>query len=153
TAINGTAVTTTLDQRYKDIVALGANTTLAGKNINFDLALDSDASGARDLTATSKDGVVGFGGAVGAVHPLRNLVVDDNGTASPAVGKTSIAGGAVTTSGTQLYKAPLELGANAALSGTTFTFNKSINSAAATPFDLILTSTTAGVNTTFTGAV
>src|SRR2546430_7203243 len=66
-----------------------------------------------------------FGGVVGGTAKLTSVTTD-------AAGTTAINGGAVSTTGTQTYNDAVTLATNnATLTGTTVTFNSTIDSATA----------------------
>jgi fibronectin-binding autotransporter adhesin len=106
TAINTTGITTTGAQTYNDAVTLGANTTLTGSNMAFNGTLN----GAHALTVNTT-GTTTFGGIVGGITPLTSLTTDAGGT-------TAINGGAITTSGAQIYNDDVTLGTATVLTTT-----------------------------------
>lgn len=112
--INTNSIHTTGSQTYNTAVNLNTGATFSGGPISFNDTLD----GANNLNVSSSGGVI-FGGVVGGGTPLASLVV--SGTSA------TISGGAVTTSGAQTYNAPLILGNNTALNGSSVALNQGIN--------------------------
>ncbi len=143
TQINGGLVSTTEDQFYSEPTVLGADTVLNGNDITFTTTLNSQGA-PRALTVNSNaNGITTFNGIVGGVLALASLETNPDG-------ETRINGGAVTTTGDQLYRDPVVLGANTTLtSGTNINFFSTLNSDA-TPRDL---TAVAAANTIFGGAV
>jgi filamentous hemagglutinin family protein len=116
TVINGGNVHTSGLQSYGDAVMLGANTTLAGDNVQFGATLD----GAHALNITDS-GTTTFDGLVGGATPLTSLT--DN--ALGVIVNTP----AVTTTGAQTYDAPMTLGGNTTFTGAGITFGSSVDGA------------------------
>jgi len=117
--INGGLVTTTGNQTYNDTATLGANTTLnsllAG-NITFNQTLDDDGTVAPSNLIVNTAGITTFTGVVGGIAPLTSITTDFGGTAGDI---TAINGGAVTTTGFQLYNDNVTLGQDTVLTSTT----------------------------------
>ncbi|MBV5303076.1 MAG: hypothetical protein JZU70_02575, partial [Chlorobium sp.] len=144
TTINSNTITSANAQTYTGAVTIGAADTVlsstAAGAILFSNTVNSAASAANALTVSSGLGAVTFtdvvgGGANGAVGAL---LVNSGGltkftkavTAASVV--TNSAGtvevdGNVTTSGIQHYGELFTLGADVALSGTTVTFDNTVN--------------------------
>ena len=121
--INGSAVTTSGAQTYHDVLLLGEDTALAGKDITFDSEVKSSA-GNYSLTV-SDSGTTTFGGSVGGtvgvVEELLSLFIKSDGG-------TVINGGSVRTTGTQTYNDLVTLGANTTMTGTDITFVSEVKS-------------------------
>lgn len=114
----GNNVTTTGEQNYNGEVTLTGDTILTGVDTDADTqAIDfgSTVDGAFALTV---NGGGQFNGAVGSTTALTSLNV--NGT--------SVIGGDVTTIGAQTFGGAAQLSANAIFSGTTTTFNSTLDS-------------------------
>lgn len=110
TAINGGAVTTTGAQTYNDAVTLGAATTLTSTG-NGNINLASTVNGAQTLVVNT-GGTTTFGGVVGGTAALTSVTTD-------AGGSTAINGGAITTTGAQVFNDPVTIGvADATLTST-----------------------------------
>jgi hypothetical protein len=124
--VNGTTlgpnVTTAGSQTYVGAVTLNTDETMisTGGNINYNSTVD----GAFNLTARAMAAgkAVTFSGIVGGT-PLASLTTNDNA----ALGTTTIATTAITTSGNQTYNNAITLGGTETLSGTTMTFNGTVN--------------------------
>jgi hypothetical protein len=110
TAINGGAVTTTGEQRYKDAVSLGAANTLLTSTSTGPVTFENTLNGASNLTVTTA-GLTSFLGAVGGTTALSSLRTDGGGT-------TDINGGTVKTTGAQTYVDAVVLSADANLTST-----------------------------------
>jgi hypothetical protein len=113
TTLTGT-LTTTGSQRYGDVVSLLGATTLAGDGITFDASVD----GTQALVINDA-GTTFFGDFVGDSTPLASLAVT-------AAGGIEIAGGVITTQGTQAYNDAVTLTSNTVLTGTTVTTNSTV---------------------------
>ncbi len=149
TEINGGEVTTTGDQTYHDAVTLGANATLSAANVTFNATLDDDGTtgSPSNLTVnTSGNGITRFGGTVGAIDALSSLTTNADGT-------TEINGGAVTTEDEQTYHDAVTVGADATLTGSGLTFDRSVNDDGLGPAASLLLNTTGNGVTTFSGEV
>jgi len=118
TELNGGAVTTSGNQTYNDNVNLGAATTLASTGAG-DVTFAGTVNGAQTL-AVNTAGTTAFDGVIGGGTALTSLTTDAGGT-------TALNGGAVTTTGGQVYNDAVVLGANTALAGTTPTFGGTLN--------------------------
>jgi parallel beta-helix repeat protein len=139
------SIATTGTQTYGDAVVLTANTTVAaGVNaITFNGTVDGNFG----LTVNSA-GATTFAGLVGDGTNLASLVTDANGT-------TAINGGVISTQGGggQVYNDAVTIGAATILTAGAngpITFNKTLDSAAGSPFGL---EAVTGGTTTFAGAV
>ena len=128
---NASATVTTAGlQTYTGAVTLGADTTLtstASGNITF----SSTVNGAANLLVNTA-GTTTFSAAVGNINPLLTLTTD-------AAGTTALNGGSVVTTGTQVYNDAVTLGADTTLTGTTITFNSTVNDAVAGTQSLAIT--------------
>ncbi len=117
--INGGLVTTTGNQTYNDTATLGADTTLnsllAG-NITFAQTLDDDGTVATSNLIVNTAGVTTFTGVVGGIAPLTSITTDFGGLVGDI---TAINGGAVTTTGFQLYNDNVTLAQDTVLTSTT----------------------------------
>lgn len=113
----GASVTTAGTQSYNGATSLAANTLLSGPAVLFAGTVD----GANALSIASAD--TRFAAAVGGTTALASLATD-------AAGTTRIAGN-VTTSGTQHYGDALLLTGPSTLTGTTLTFDRTIDGAQA----------------------
>ncbi len=145
--ITGGAVTTSGGQSYIGSVTLGANTVMATTNnggIRFSSSIDGVTAGAEGLTLNAGAGTVTFGGAVGGLNSLAALTVS---------GPTVINGGAVTTTGAQIYDNAVALGADSILATTNSAVNfaSTVDSASPTAETLTINAGTGTV--TFGGAV
>src|SRR5205823_1895239 len=139
THLNGGGISTTADQNYNDTVTLGADTTIAGNDIQFAKTLD----GAFALTVNSSgSGVTTFGDQVGGTTILTSLTTNSDGT-------TRINGGVVNTSGAQSYGDAVTLGADTTVGGGSVSFGGTLDSDT-TARDLTVNSAGA---TVFGGAV
>ena len=119
--INGGAVTTSAVQTYGNAVSLGAAAVLTSTNAG-NITFNSTLDGLFALTVNT-GGTTAFNGQVGAVSPLASLTTD-------AAGNTSLKGGAVTTSGAQIYGDAVSLGTDAVLSSNAngnVTFASTVN--------------------------
>ncbi len=108
-AINAGVINTTGFQTYNDAVNLGAaNTTLTagGGPITFNSTID----GASTLSLSSSSNTLN--GAIGSGTALSSLNLSGGGT-------DAINGGAITTTGSQIYNDNVNLGTNTALTGNT----------------------------------
>lgn len=104
-AISGGAMATTGDQTYTGAVTLGADTTLAGNDISFAGRVDSDATARALAINTAGNGTTTFGAAAGGNSALASLTTN-------ADGATVIAGGGITTTGSQTYNDAVIIGTN-----------------------------------------
>ena len=119
----GGSITTTGDQTYSATITLGANTVLAGANLTlagvngagFDLTLDGT-------------GLTTLGGAISGVHTLTsnnggttNVTATISATTVNMVDPVTLAGGSVTTTGSQTYSGTITLGAPTVLTGVNLT--------------------------------
>ena len=141
TALNGGSVATTGAQTYTGAVTLGADTTLSTESAAISFA--STLDGGHDLTVNNAGGDVTFGGVVGGTTRIGALAVDTAGATNfaasikaasvttDAAGTVTFAGGAVDTTGTQTYGEAITLDNNVMLTGSTVTFERSIDGAAA----------------------
>lgn len=119
TLLNAGALTTTGAQTFGDAVLLGANTTFTGGSLTFGGTLNSDAT-PRSLVA-NVGGDTRFSGVVGGANPLTSIQTNTAGT-------TTLAGGAITTIGSQIYGDVVTLAANTALTAETVNFSSTVNS-------------------------
>jgi filamentous hemagglutinin family protein len=120
TALNGGTVVTTAGQTYSKDVSLGADTTLTGTA----LGLAKVTGNGWDLNLVNS----GLGTLNGPLAGVDSLQANGSGTlavnSTISAGSfgdneiTTLAGGAVTTSGAQNYTRPVELGQAATLTGT-----------------------------------
>jgi hypothetical protein len=121
---NGGANTirTANNQTYGGAVTLGADTTLAGANIQFNGTVDGSTAGNESL-AIAGNAVFGNGAAdnVGGSTALDTL--DVTGTAA-------INGASVTTVGAQNYTGPVTVGTDATLSASALTFGSTVSAGA-----------------------
>jgi filamentous hemagglutinin family protein len=132
TRIDGGTIRTSGDQTFADGLILGADTTLAGKNLIFQNVVNSDSSAtARALTVNSSStGDTRFQAAVGSVARLKSITTNADGV-------TKIGAALNTTSG-MTFADQIKLTGNTTLdggSGTLF-FQKAIDadSSATDPF-------------------
>lgn len=114
--VNTAAISTSGSQTYGGPVVLGANWT-ADSTGGGDIIFNSSVDGPFPLTAATS-GNTAFHGIVGGNAPLSTLSTQSGGSAL-------LAGAALTTQGTQVYRGPVTLGANCTLtllttSSTTF---------------------------------
>jgi hypothetical protein len=128
---------------------LEMTTTINGTtSVDFATTLDSAGGEANALTVNSP--TTGFQGAVGTVDPSAGVTDSQLGSVTTdAAGTTAINGGAVRTSGFQLYQDDVTIGANADLTSTVngaITFDKTLNGS----FTLAINT---GGTTTFNGVV
>ena len=125
-AINGGVVTTTANQTYNDPATLGANTVLTSLlagNITFAQTLDDDGAAVPTSNLiVNTTGTTTFGGVVGGIAPLTSITTQDS-TGAPYSGLatdiTAINGGAVTTTGFQLYNDNVTVNQDTVLTSTT----------------------------------
>lgn len=116
TVLNTSAVTTTGNQTYHDVITLdSATVTLTAVNVSFDSTVDGTASGGQGLTVNAS-GVTTFGDglgndAVGGLQALSFVTTDANG--STVLKSTSI-----TTTGDQTYGDAVVLASNNVASDT-----------------------------------
>ena len=122
TTIATTEITTNTTQTYDSKVTLGSTTTLVGSTVTFKAAVDPAI--AYGLTV---DGNAVFDGAVSG---LSTLLVN---------GGTDINGGAITTTGSQEYNGAVTLTADANLTGTTITFDSTVDAKTAGAQNLTIT--------------
>jgi hypothetical protein len=140
--LNGT-LTLTQPTAFAGAVTLASDATLIGTGtVNFNGTVD----GGHNL-AISADGATMFGGAVGQTVPLASLAVEIPVAAAVAGGEAVLAGGTITTSGTQTYAGQVLLAADTTLRGSSVTVSGTLDSLVA-PAAL----TVAG-NASFGGAV
>ena len=104
-------------QGYGDHVLIGADQTLSGTTITFGRTLNGSGSG-KALTINA-GGATTFNGGVGTTKLLGALITDSAGT-------TSINTTAVKAT-THTYNDPVTLGANVRLTGTTVTFENTVD--------------------------
>jgi filamentous hemagglutinin family protein len=122
-ALNGATITTSGDQAYNATVTLGVDTVLNAVNATF----ANISGGGRDLQVNSS-GVTRFNGAVNGVDALitdapgstviNSLVSAGSVTLNDAA---TLSGGAITTSGDQIYNGAVTLGADAFLNAVNVT--------------------------------
>ncbi len=141
--INGGTITTTLNQTYNGQVFLGADTTLAGHDMSFNLSLNSGLTD-RNLTVNSTGGGITTFSLVGTINPLRSLTTNGDG-------RTVFTGAQVITGGDQTYNDLLFLNTTTNISATNVTFLQTVNSDA-TPRSLNIDTTNNGI-TIFSAAV
>jgi hypothetical protein len=110
-ALNGASVRTTDGQTYAGATTLGTDSTLSGTLLTFGSTLD----GAHAL-ALAGDAV--FGGPVGSSAPLTSLTVSGSSQSNTA---------AIVTTGGQAYAGPLTLGRDATFTGSTVSFDGSLD--------------------------
>jgi len=122
--------------RFTDPLQLAGLFTVNASAVTFDSTLNGN--GASDLLVNTA-GTTRFNAPIGATSPLHTLTTNVGGT-------TEIAGGAITTSGAQSYNDPVQLAANAILTGVGNTFARTVNG----PFALTVTDSG---TTTFAEAV
>lgn len=113
TSVGTTGITTTGTQTYTGAVTLSANTIFTGSTITFDSTLDGAQTSAIIGNAV-------FNGVVGGSTALTGLAVS---------GTTTINTSGITTSGVQGYTGAVTLSANSTLTGSTITFNSTLNGA------------------------
>ncbi|QDV16090.1 Extracellular serine protease precursor [Gimesia panareensis] len=121
TYINGGSIATSDGQLFNDAVMLGANTILSSSSIGT-IQFASTLDGAHTLEINTA-GTTIFDDLVGDSAALTSLTTD-------AAGDTQINGGAVTTTGSQIYYDTVELGANTVLTSTAsgaITFDQSLD--------------------------
>jgi mucin-19 len=75
TIINTTAITTSGNQTYNDVVSLTSDSTLKGGNVSFATTVD----GTQALTVNAS-GITAFNGIVGGSANLTSLTTDATGT-------------------------------------------------------------------------
>ncbi len=123
TRIDGGSVNTSGDQTFADIIILGADTTLSGKNLIFQNTLDSDSSATpRALVLNSSStGDTRFQGNVGSIARLLSITTN-------ADGLTKIGASVATTAGMTFADA-VNITGNATIDGGTGTlfFQKTID--------------------------
>jgi filamentous hemagglutinin family protein len=117
TAINGGSVRTSAAQTYNDPVTLGADSTLAGINVQF----AGTVNGAHALIVNDS-GTTTFAGVVGGLTPLTSVITD-------LPGSVAVNTAAVTTTGAQTYNENMTLGADTSFSGAGLTFGGTVNGA------------------------
>jgi len=142
-ALNGGAITTDGAQFFNGLVTIGANTTLTS-NSNGDISFGNTVNGAFNLFVNTGGATI-FTAIVGGTTPLDQITTD-------AAGSTQINGGAISTTGDQLYNDAVTLNANTVLNTAGIQFVSTLNSATATARSLIINSSGGG-NTLFSAAV
>ncbi len=138
----GGNVTTGGNQSYQDALVLTGNATLAGHDVRFFKAVNSDGT-ARNLTVNSSGGgTTRFDAAVGqtsALGTLRTDAVTADGTTILGAAVTAgfvdvgdaltLNGGTITTAGgNQTYRGAVTLGADTTLAGASLFFLGAVNS-------------------------
>ena len=115
TTVNTDAITTTGTQEYGGAVTLDAvaTTLTTGTTVTFDAQVNGDC----ELTIA---GAAIFNGEVGNTAPLASLDV---------TGETTVNTDAITTAGTQEYGGALTLGDSVTMTGTTMTFDNTVDGA------------------------
>jgi autotransporter-associated beta strand protein len=168
TILNAGTVTTVGNQTYTGVVTMNTDNVLnAGTGtINFGSTIDSANSTVRSLTLNTS-GATTFTGAIGNTHTLNvlsstgsGMVIFDSavGTSSQRLasisinGATQLNGGAVYTTGPQMYNGAVTLGIDNLLNSTSgaITFNSTVDSTSNTPYSLTLNTSN---SSTFNGAV
>lgn len=143
---NTTAVTTSGDQTYQDVVA-SADVTFRGDDLSFN-TLDSAPTTNQNVTLLTTDtGVITFAGEVGGTQPLGSLARSGDDV-------TRINGGAVTTVGAQTYGGPVEINSatdTTIITGNGITFSGTLNGTAANAEALTIAA--GGTGVTFGSAV
>jgi len=125
-------------------LTISGDAELNGNQLTVDGTGDTTFSGAVNGSGNlSKlgSGTVTFGNAVGDTTALTSLTAN-------AAGATRVNGGAVTTSGNQTYSGSVVLGANVTLTGSTVTFNSTLDSDSGNTRNLTISG-----NAVFKGAV
>jgi filamentous hemagglutinin family protein len=136
-------VTTSSTQSYGGDVTLNGDTTLgSGGNVTFGGKVDSGSSG-QSLTVNAGSNTVIFDKPVGGTSLLNALASNGSG---PVVLDAN-----VSTSGAQTYGGAVELGDNVTLSGSSVTFNSTIDNLTSTQQSLTVDA--AGGLVSFNGAV
>ena len=155
---NGSTITTTGTQDYKNLVVLTADALLTANgtnaNVTFEQTLDSDAVAAHNLEINAT-GTTTFKGQVGSKHALASLTVDaPNGTSTTDINGGTTNGATITTTGNQDYKNLVVLTADAKLTatgtGANVTFEQTLDSDAVAARNLEISATG---TTTFKGQV
>ena len=118
TTINTARMKTTGAQRYGGSVRLARDATLTATLVTFAKTVD----GAKALTLAGATAQT-FGGIVGGMDALTSLTT--------GTGLSALNGGAIKTTGTQSYKGAVTLGADATLTGSLVTFEKTVDGAKA----------------------
>ena len=126
----GTFNATTVD--FKDDVVLAANTRpVSGTTVSFEKTINSDAPATPRALTVDAGGATAFGGAIGNTAALVSLTTDAQGGLP---GEKTVLGGGTVNATTVDFKDDVVLAANTTVSGTTVSFEKTINSdAPATP--------------------
>ena len=125
----GTLSATTVD--FKDDVVLAAGTTVTGTTVSFEKTINSDAPATPRALTVNAGGVTAFGGAIGNTAVLASLTTDAQGGLP---GEKTVLGGGTLNATTVDFKDDVVLAANTTVTGTTVTFEKTINGdAPATP--------------------
>ena len=133
-----------LDQLFNGAVTLEDNVTLESEHagtISFNETIDSDQT-PRSLTI-STTGETQFNGAVGSNFQLGQLTTN---------GLTVINTDQIHTQGSQTFNGPIKLASSTTLTGTTITFNGTIDSEVGELNDLTLNSEQSGI-TSFNGSI
>jgi hypothetical protein len=118
--LNGATIQTTRPQVYNGAVTLSKNNLLStGGTAGVTFA--STVNGAHSLTVNSAGATV-FGGEVGVLTALSSLTTDQAGTVEINTGK-------VKTSGAQIYRDRVLLGADTELQGVNLSFLSSVDGA------------------------
>ena len=142
----GTLNATAVD--FKDDVVLAADTTVTGTTVTFEKTINSDAPATPRTLTVNAGGATAFGGAIGNTAVLVSLTTDAQGGLP---GEKTVLGGGTFNAITVDFKDDVVLNAVTTVSGTTVTFEKTINSdAPATPRTLTVN---AGGATAFGGAI
>jgi len=140
TLIAGGVVTTTGVQVYGDLVALHANTTLAGASVMFAAPVDSDAGANRDLVVNAN--TTEFSRAIGFGSPLRTLTTDAGGaTTFGPMAET------VTVVDDIGFRDAVVLESSWSFTGGNVTFNSTVDAALSGNAGLFVTTTAGGVIT------
>jgi hypothetical protein len=111
----GGVIDTTGAQTYSGAIALGADTTVAGSTVAFGSTVDGPFA----MTVTESGGA-NFDASVGATTALKSLTV---------TGPVTIGAETVTTTGEQQWGGAVQLKHDATLTGTTVTFNSTVDGA------------------------
>ena len=118
--LNGGSITTSNGQTYTGPVALLTGTTLDSSAGGGNIAFSSTVGGAQSLTVKAGTGSVTLNGAVGtSATPLASLTLSG--------GALNLDGGAIFTSGVQDYQQAVTLGTGTALTGSTISFEKTLD--------------------------
>ena len=142
----GTLNATTVD--FKDDVVLAADTTVTGTTVSFEKTVNSNALATPRALTVNASGVTTFSGAIGNTAAVVSLTTDAQGGLP---GEETVLGGGTLNATTVDFKDDVVLAADTTVTGTTVSFEKTINSdAPATPRALTVN---AGGATAFGGAI